>query len=69
METSEWVSAGERVPKKGTWVYVYMEYTYKALCNHNIACYQKNGTWTIGQNVVNNITHWMPLPKSPKILL
>jgi hypothetical protein len=60
-----WISVKEKLPPKKTWVYGYLQYTYKVLCNQQVVCHQGNGVWTSGQNEIDNITHWMPLHKKP----
>ena len=58
----KWISVEDRLPEDDDSNYIVWNGIYI-----NIAIYWGDGRWwPAGGYIVNDITHWMPLPKPPK---
>lgn len=79
---AEWISVKERLPEKsGSYLVCYKTGVVKIITyftgtiapNHETWCEDGPGFYIlinkVGYNISDSVTHWMPLPEPPKVLL
>jgi hypothetical protein len=70
---TEWIKCEDRLPAKFDYYLTY-DANHKFVsknASHEILKYRpKEKCWWwykgMNQSIINNVTHWMPLPKAPK---
>lgn len=69
----EWISVKDKLPEVDVPVLIaYKGYNTGEVHNDGVAAVDQNGTWGwwdggyAEETVVVEVTHWMPLPESPK---
>ena len=58
---SKWIPVAERLPEKLKEVI-----TYRGECGTSIEYTYGDGAWFFDDEMVDDVTHWMPLPEPPK---
>jgi hypothetical protein len=58
---SKWIPVTERLPEIRKWVLIYTE-----IGRTLVAAWYGDGWGTTSFVALNNVTHWMPLPETPK---
>ena len=66
-KATQWISVTERLPKEGEFVLVYGN-LYPNKHDGGVIAVSKRMDWNYWQGFgrERNITHWMPLPETPK---
>jgi len=65
---SEWISVKDRLPKESTRKNLLMYIISSNIDKVVFVSFFIKGEWVLGKNnAFKNITHWMPLPKPPKL--
>lgn len=57
----KWIPVSERLPEKLKEVI-----TYRGECGTSIEYTYGDGAWFFDDEMVDDVTHWMPLPTPPK---
>ena len=58
----DWISVEDKLPKDGTEVLTFSK--SGKYCVRKF--YERYGGWRLGYEIAYDITHWMPLPETPK---
>ena len=58
---SEWISVDDKLPEQGCWLIVF---DHMDVITAGWDADEKR--FFIGVEYLNNVTHWMPLPKAPQ---
>ncbi len=63
-----WISVKDKLPNSISNVLVYATHTDDEECRVEVGFYDKRiGSWAgCPTYILNNVTHWMPLPEPPK---
>lgn len=57
----KWIPVSERLPEK-----LKEAITYRGECGTSIEYTYGDGAWFFDDEMVDDVTHWMPLPTPPK---
>ena len=62
----KWIPVTERLPKANKLVLCWWQSGDGEREHYGFATYQHHGVWYVSNEGMPEVTHWMPLPETPK---